>query len=85
MNLNVRNDIRWRFILSKKERLSMETIRSTGGKECLLFFVTLLGLSPILKTLTSQTSDDTIWALTVCCFIANVLFHDYNTEVNSVK
>ncbi|KAI8146418.1 phosphatidylinositol N-acetylglucosaminyltransferase subunit C [Fennellomyces sp. T-0311] len=46
-------------------------------KSAVFFFSTLLGLSPILKTLTSQISDDTIWALTVCCFLANVLFHDY--------
>lgn len=55
------------------------------AKSAFFFFVTLLGLSPILKTLTSQTSDDTIWALTVCCFLANVLFHDYKTQPNSIK
>ncbi|OBZ83125.1 Phosphatidylinositol N-acetylglucosaminyltransferase GPI2 subunit [Choanephora cucurbitarum] len=54
-------------------------------KSAFFFFITLLGLSPILKTLTSQISDDTIYALTVCCFLANVLFHDYATEVNSIK
>lgn len=50
------------------------------AKSAVFFFATLLGLSPILKTLTSQTSDDTIWALTVCCFLANVLFHDYGSQ-----
>ncbi|KAI8988785.1 phosphatidylinositol N-acetylglucosaminyltransferase subunit C [Pilobolus umbonatus] len=43
-------------------------------------------LSPILKTLTSQISDDTIWALTVCCFLANILFHDYQSKTsNNIK
>ncbi|ORX60400.1 phosphatidylinositol N-acetylglucosaminyltransferase [Hesseltinella vesiculosa] len=49
-------------------------------KSAAFFFSTLLGLSPILKTLTSQTSDDTIWAMTVYCFLANVLSHDYGTQ-----
>ncbi|CAO3612566.1 unnamed protein product [Cunninghamella echinulata] len=46
-------------------------------KSAIFFFSTLLGLSPILKTLTSQISHDTIWAMTVYCFLANVLSHDY--------
>ncbi|CDH54091.1 phosphatidylinositol n-acetylglucosaminyltransferase subunit c [Lichtheimia corymbifera JMRC:FSU:9682] len=54
--------------------------RKRVAKSAVFFFATLLGLSPILKTLTSQTSDDTIWALTVCCFLANVLFHDYGSQ-----
>ncbi|KAI8093907.1 phosphatidylinositol N-acetylglucosaminyltransferase subunit C [Halteromyces radiatus] len=49
-------------------------------KSAVFFFSTLLGLSPILKTLTSQTSHDTIWAMTVYCFLANVLSHDYAAE-----
>ncbi|KAI9474165.1 MAG: phosphatidylinositol N-acetylglucosaminyltransferase subunit C [Benjaminiella poitrasii] len=52
--------------------------RQRVAKSAFFFFITLLGLSPILKTLTSQISDDTIWALTVCCFLANILFHDYH-------
>ena len=42
-----------------------------------LFVFTLLGLSPILKTLTADTSDDTIWALSVLFFLGNLLLHDY--------
>ncbi|KAG0200617.1 hypothetical protein BGX28_006349 [Mortierella sp. GBA30] len=48
-------------------------------KGAVLFFLTLLGLTPILKTLTDQTSDDTIWALTVLLFLANLAFHDYGS------
>ncbi|KAI7895209.1 phosphatidylinositol N-acetylglucosaminyltransferase subunit C [Mucor mucedo] len=68
-----------------KTRSNHEFKRQRVAKSAFFFFVTLLGLSPILKTLTSQTSDDTIWALTVCCFLANVLFHDYKTQANSIK
>lgn len=58
--------------------LSMAGIRV--AKSAIFFFSTLLGLSPILKTLTSPISNDTIWALTVCCFLANILFHDYVSQ-----
>ncbi|KAG0025268.1 hypothetical protein BGZ82_010128 [Podila clonocystis] len=36
-------------------------------------------LTPILKTLTEKTSEDTIWALTVILFLANLAFHDYGS------
>ena len=49
-------------------------------KAAFLFFLTLMVLSPILKTLTSDTSDDTIWALTVCLFLMNLLLHDYGSS-----
>ena len=48
-----------------------------------LFFATLLGLTPILKTLTEDTSSDTIWAFTICLFLANLLTHDYTTVPES--
>ncbi|CAO3694992.1 unnamed protein product [Rhizopus microsporus] len=54
-------------------------------KSAFFFFITLLGLSPILKTLTEKISDDTIWALTVICFLIHVLFHDYSTQMNTIK
>ncbi|RUS22824.1 phosphatidylinositol N-acetylglucosaminyltransferase-domain-containing protein [Endogone sp. FLAS-F59071] len=54
--------------------------RKKIAKGALLFYLTLLGLSPILKTLTKDTSSDTIWALTVCLFLANMLFHDYGSN-----
>ncbi|CAG8690006.1 17443_t:CDS:2, partial [Acaulospora morrowiae] len=50
------------------------------AKGAMLFSATLLGLSPILKTLTKDISSDTIWALTVILFLANMLFHDYGSE-----
>ncbi|EPB90582.1 hypothetical protein HMPREF1544_02643 [Mucor circinelloides 1006PhL] len=73
--------ISWDLII----RSNYEFKRQRVAKSAFFFFITLLGLSPILKTLTSQTSDDTIWALTVCCFLANVLFHDYKTQAKSIK
>lgn len=59
---------------------SYEYKRQKAAKGALLFFMTLLGVSPILKTLTKDTSSDSIWALTVCLFLANLLFHDYGSS-----
>ncbi|CAM0142714.1 unnamed protein product [Umbelopsis sp. WA50703] len=52
--------------------------RKKTAKGALFFFATLLGLSPILRTLTLKTSDDSIYAFTVCLFIVNMLSHDYS-------
>ncbi|KAI7899785.1 phosphatidylinositol N-acetylglucosaminyltransferase subunit C [Cokeromyces recurvatus] len=67
----------WDWMMVKTQS-DYEFKRQRVAKSAFFFFITLLGLSPILKTLTSQTSDDTIWALTVCCFLTNILFHDYH-------
>lgn len=53
-------------------------------KGAFLFVLTLLGLSPILKTLTADTSDDSIWALSVVLFLGNLLLHDY-TSTNTTN
>ncbi|KAL7754254.1 glycosylphosphatidylinositol anchor biosynthesis [Sorochytrium milnesiophthora] len=55
-------NLRWRIML----------------KRAVLLSKILLGLSPILKTLTQDTSSDTIWALTACLLLANLLFQDYH-------
>ena len=50
----------------------------------LLIFVTILsGLTPILKNLTREISDDTIYALTTFMFLANLLFHDYGSNTST--
>ncbi|KAJ2078530.1 glycosylphosphatidylinositol anchor biosynthesis [Coemansia sp. RSA 988] len=48
-------------------------------KGAVLFTMLLFGLSPILRTLTEDTSSDTIWAMTVIFFCVNLAFHDYST------
>ncbi|KAI9319962.1 phosphatidylinositol N-acetylglucosaminyltransferase subunit C [Dichotomocladium elegans] len=65
----------WDSVMIPKTTPNLHFDRNT-----IFFFATLLGLSPILKTLTSQTSDDTIWALTCCCFLTNILFHAYGSQ-----
>ncbi|KAI8581900.1 hypothetical protein K450DRAFT_229778 [Umbelopsis ramanniana AG] len=58
--------------------------RNKTAKGALFFFATLLGLSPILRTLTLKTSDDTIYALTACLFIVNMLSHDYSAGPRNI-
>ncbi|KAG5462728.1 MAG: LOW QUALITY PROTEIN: phosphatidylinositol N-acetylglucosaminyltransferase-domain-containing protein [Olpidium bornovanus] len=65
---------------SRKADPSFEHKRKKVAKGALLFSLTLLGLSPILKTLTKDSSSDSIWALAVCLFLANLLFHDYRSS-----
>jgi len=64
-------DIDSRFIVNKLGMIK------TG----VLIFAILLGFSPILKTLTEETSSDTIYALTVIFFIGNLFLHDYRGKI----
>ncbi|KAG0634923.1 phosphatidylinositol N-acetylglucosaminyltransferase subunit C [Tuber brumale] len=43
--------------------------------------VTLLGLSPILRSLTGSITDDSIWAIATWLFLANTLSFDYGSGV----
>ncbi|OLY78120.1 Phosphatidylinositol N-acetylglucosaminyltransferase GPI2 subunit [Smittium mucronatum] len=70
----------WDGILSKLNPpqpliLNMKMVRSVVNFALILYF-----LSPVLRTLTEDTSSDTIWALTVVFFILNLTFHDYSTN-----
>ncbi|KAK9254088.1 phosphatidylinositol N-acetylglucosaminyltransferase subunit C [Lipomyces tetrasporus] len=54
------------------------TSRTATAKSAILIVSTLLGLSPVLKSLTQSTSSDSIWALSFWLFLLNVFFHDYS-------
>eukprot|EP01104_Vermistella_antarctica_P016094 TRINITY_DN5417_c0_g1_i1.p1 TRINITY_DN5417_c0_g1~~TRINITY_DN5417_c0_g1_i1.p1 ORF type:complete len:362 (+),score=93.53 TRINITY_DN5417_c0_g1_i1:226-1311(+) len=49
-----------------------------------LLFATLLGLSPVLRTLTNSFSDDTIWVLTIILLLIHLFFHDYSYSYTSI-
>lgn len=51
--------------------------RTATLKSALLIYFALLGLSPILKSLTRSTSSDSIWALSTWLMTINVFFFDY--------
>ncbi|KAL4070954.1 phosphatidylinositol N-acetylglucosaminyltransferase [Scleroderma citrinum] len=52
--------------------------RSKALKSSLLVFLALMGLTPVLRTLTAATSSDSIWALSACQFLLNTLLADYS-------
>lgn len=58
--------------LSPRVQSRLKTLKSA-----LLICFTLLGLSPILKSLTRSTSSDSIWAIATWLLIINIFFFDY--------
>ncbi|WYZ39234.1 hypothetical protein EsH8_III_001148 [Colletotrichum jinshuiense] len=50
-------------------------------KSAILIYSTLLGLSPILKSLTRSTSSDSIWAMSFWLLAINIFFFDYSGGV----
>ncbi|KAK2794380.1 hypothetical protein FQN52_008739 [Onygenales sp. PD_12] len=61
-------------ILSPRNRQRLET-----AKSALLIFCALLGLSPILKSLTKSTTSDSIWAMSCWLMVINIFFFDYGS------
>ena len=55
--------------------------RLATAKSAILIYCALLGLSPILKSLTKSTSSDSIWALSCWLMCINVFFFDYGGGV----
>lgn len=52
--------------------------RLMTAKSAVLIYAALLGLSPILKSLTRSTTSDSIWALSTWLLMTNVAFFDYS-------
>lgn len=52
--------------------------RLATAKSAVLIYAALLGLSPILKSLTRSTTSDSIWALSTWLLMMNVAFFDYS-------
>jgi phosphatidylinositol glycan class C protein len=57
--------------------------RLATAKSALLIYCAVLGLSPILKSLTKSTSSDSIWAISCWLFVINVFFFDYGGGVGA--
>ncbi|OHE96486.1 phosphatidylinositol N-acetylglucosaminyltransferase [Colletotrichum orchidophilum] len=55
--------------------------RLSTVKSAILIYSTLLGLSPILKSLTKSTSSDSIWAMSFWLLTINIFFFDYSGGV----
>ncbi|KAK6066505.1 phosphatidylinositol:udp-c transferase pig-c [Seiridium cupressi] len=50
-------------------------------KSAVLIYFTILGLSPILKSLTRSTSPDSIWSISFWLLTINICFYDYSGGV----
>lgn len=57
--------------------------RLKTAKSAALIYAALLGLSPILKSLTRSTTSDSIWALSTWLLLINVAFFDYGSSSNA--
>ncbi|KAF1975531.1 phosphatidylinositol N-acetylglucosaminyltransferase [Bimuria novae-zelandiae CBS 107.79] len=57
--------------------------RLATARSAVLIFVALLGLSPILKSLTRSTTSDSIWAMSTWLLFMNVAFFDYGSGSNA--
>jgi phosphatidylinositol glycan class C protein len=57
--------------------------RLATAKSALLIYCALLGLSPILKSLTLSTSSDSIWAMSSWLLIINIFTFDYGAGVEA--
>lgn len=55
--------------------------RLSTAKSAALIYCALLGLSPILKSLTQSTSSDSIWAMSCWLILTNIFFFDYGGGV----
>lgn len=64
--------------LSPRNQQRLATIKSA-----VLIYCAVLGLSPILKSLTKSTTSDSIWAISCWLFVINVLFFDYGGGVGA--
>lgn len=57
--------------------------RLATAKSAVLICGALLGLSPILKSLTKSTASDSIWAISFWLMLINVIFFDYGGGVGA--
>ena len=55
--------------------------RLATAKSAILIYIALLGLSPILKSLTESTTKDSIWAMSCWLMCINIFFFDYSGGV----
>ncbi|PYH47811.1 phosphatidylinositol N-acetylglucosaminyltransferase [Aspergillus saccharolyticus JOP 1030-1] len=61
-------------MLSSRNRQRLSTVKSA-----FLIYFALLGLSPILKSLTKSTASDSIWAMSCWLLIMNIFSFDYGS------
>ncbi|KZS92974.1 phosphatidylinositol N-acetylglucosaminyltransferase [Sistotremastrum niveocremeum HHB9708] len=63
--------------LSEEEERTLRETRAKVIKSCILVFLTLIALSPVLRTLTAPTSSDSIWALSAFLLFLCLVLADF--------
>jgi len=58
-------------------RIRIPSNHAKAFKSSILVFLSLMALSPVLRTLSAATSSDSIWALSAALFALNALLADY--------
>lgn len=63
------------------------SIRRKAGSviSLLVLCLVLLAISPVLKTLTEATTDDSIWALSAVLFFLHLVLADYSSEAGQLQ
>ncbi|KAF9569598.1 phosphatidylinositol N-acetylglucosaminyltransferase [Agrocybe pediades] len=67
----------WNSLDQRTERGNRNANHLKAFKSAVMMFLTLMSLSPVLRTLTAATSSDSIWALASILFSLNALLSDY--------
>jgi len=67
----------WEFTLPNSDELFVRALRSETIKSSILVLLTLVALSPILRTLTASTSSDSIWPLSAVLLVLSAILNDY--------
>ena len=66
------------YIIHSGSSLKPHLPGSKAFKSSILVLLALMGLAPVLRTLTAATSSDSIWALSACLFLLNTVLADYS-------
>lgn len=63
----------WLIYVARERDASRRAAGKQTGKSGVLLLMTLLGLTPVLWTLTLDISSDSIWAMSAGCLVVNLL------------
>ena len=80
-NGQIGSQIQNQFYSTNSPLSSRNQQRLSTAKSAILIYCALLGLSPILKSLTESTTKDSIWAMSSWLMLINIFFFDYGGGV----
>lgn len=72
------NAFRYQGLICMNHKHLIRSLGKQFAKSGLILIMTILTISPVLKTLTEDISSDSIWNMALLCFISNLSFSNYN-------